>query len=176
MDATGQIFQISKFPDTVSFVIIPKGFWWNLTKIGQIHIPYKFARSGCIPPKIKCELIKVRKQPRATSGDYLASWNRKPIGQRNLLASMTMDQDLPRKVTHCRQVYLLSRSLKERWGGQHNNEQSCQKQRKTRGKNGKCAEEHDNESTYSFENYDSRWLLMLLYHSWYLHKEKEPRF
>ena len=27
---------------------------------------------------------------------------------------------------------------------------------KTRDKNGKCAEEHDNESTYSFQNYDSR--------------------
>ena len=29
----------------------------------------------------------------ATPGDYLVSWNRKPMGQRDLLASMTMVQD-----------------------------------------------------------------------------------
>ena len=46
------IYQISKFPGTLSFVIIPWMFWRNLTKIGQIYIPYKFAQSGCIPPKI----------------------------------------------------------------------------------------------------------------------------
>ena len=35
---------------------------------------------------------------------------------------------------------------------------------KTRGKNGKtanCVEEQDNESTYSFQNYDSRWLFFI---------------
>ena len=32
-------------------------FWRNLTKIGHIYIPYKFAQSGCIPPKIKCEIL-----------------------------------------------------------------------------------------------------------------------
>ena len=47
MDATGQI---SKFPNTLSFVIIPGMFWRNLTKIGQIYIPYKFVLSGCIFP------------------------------------------------------------------------------------------------------------------------------
>ena len=36
------------------------------------------------------------------------------------------------------------------------------------GKTGKCAEEQDNESTYSFQNYDSRRLLMFLYQGWYL--------
>ena len=44
---------------------------------------------------------------------------------------------------------------------------------KTRGKNGKTAkgaEEQDNESTYSFQNYDLRRLLMFLYQGWYLHK------
>ena len=49
MDAMGQIFQISKFPDTLSFVIIPRIFWWSFMKIGQINVPYKFAQSGCIP-------------------------------------------------------------------------------------------------------------------------------
>ena len=55
MDATGQI---SKFPKTLSFVIIPGMFCPNLTKIGQIYIPYKFVLSGCIPPpKIKYEIL-----------------------------------------------------------------------------------------------------------------------
>ena len=104
MDATGQIFQISKFPDTASFVIIPRMFWRNLTKIGQIYIPYKFAQSSGIPPRIKCQILahKGSQITRATPGDYLAPGNRKPIGQRDLLASMTMDQDFPVKVTHCR--------------------------------------------------------------------------
>ena len=76
---------------------------------------------------------------------------------------MTMDQDLPRKGIRCRQVYLLSRSLKERWGGRHNNEQSCQKQRKNPRQTWKMCWGARNESTYSFQNYDSWWLLMLLY-------------
>ena len=54
---TGKIFQISKLPDTLSFVIIPRMFWQNFTKIGHIHIPYKLSQSGCIPPKIKCEIV-----------------------------------------------------------------------------------------------------------------------
>ena len=58
MDTTVQIFQIPKFPDTLSFVIIPRMFWRNLTKIDQIYILYKFAPSGWIRSK----LIKVRKQ------------------------------------------------------------------------------------------------------------------
>ena len=45
------IFQIS-VPDTLSFVIIPGIFWRDLTKIGQIYIPYKFSQRGCIPPEI----------------------------------------------------------------------------------------------------------------------------
>ena len=46
-----------KIPDTLSFVIIYRMFWRNLTKIGQIYIPYKFAHSGCIPPKIKYDIL-----------------------------------------------------------------------------------------------------------------------
>ena len=101
MDATGQIFQISKFPDISSFVIIPRMFWRNLTKIGQIYIPYKFAQSSGIPPKVKWQILGSQ-TTRASPEDYLAPANRKPIGQRDLLASMTMDQDFPVKVTHCR--------------------------------------------------------------------------
>ena len=71
MDAMEQIFQILKF----SFVIIPRMVWRNLTKIGQIYRPYKFAQSGCIPPKFKCEILvhKGLQTTRATLGDYLAS-------------------------------------------------------------------------------------------------------
>ena len=32
-------------------------FWQNLTKIGQIYTAYKFAQSGCIPSKIKCDMF-----------------------------------------------------------------------------------------------------------------------
>ena len=76
MDATGQVFQISKFPDTLSFVIIPNMFRPNLTKIGQIYIPYKFSQSGCIPPDIKCEILahKDSQTTRATPGDLLAAY------------------------------------------------------------------------------------------------------
>ena len=39
-----------------------------------------------------------------------------------------------------------------------------------------CSKERNNESTHSFQNYDSRRLLMFLYQGWYLHKEKETSF
>ena len=39
------------------FVIIPRKFWQNLTKISQIYIRYKFTQSGCTPSKIKCEIL-----------------------------------------------------------------------------------------------------------------------
>ena len=51
--------------------------------------------------------------------------------------------------------------------------------RRTRGKDektGKGAEEQDNESTYSFQSYDSKRLFMFLYQGWYLHEEKEISF
>ena len=115
MDSTEQIFQITKFTDTLSFIIIPRTFGRNLKKIGQT---YKFAQSGCIPLKIKCEILapKGSQTTRATPGDFLASWNRKPIGQRDLLASMTMDQDFPGKVSDTFFFFLsrlLSRAM--RW-------------------------------------------------------------
>ena len=57
------------------------------------------------------------------------------LGQRDHLASMTIDQDFPEKLTHCRHVFFLffffnlDRSA-ERGGRRHNNEQSYQRQRK----------------------------------------------
>ena len=56
MHATGQIFQRSKFPDTLSFVLA------KFDIIGQIHLPHEFAQSGCIPSKIICEILASRKQ------------------------------------------------------------------------------------------------------------------
>ena len=44
------------------------------------------------------------------------------------------------------------------------------------GKTGKRSEEQDRESTYSFQNYDSRRLLMFFYQGWYLHEEMETSF
>ena len=44
------------------------------------------------------------------------------------------------------------------------------------GKTGKCTKKQDNELINSFQNYDSRRLLMFLYQGWYLHKEKETSF
>ena len=40
MDPVGQIFQISKFPNTLSFVLIPRIFWQTFTKISQIYKLY----------------------------------------------------------------------------------------------------------------------------------------
>ena len=98
MDATGKLFQISKFPNTLS-------------KIGEIYIPYKFIWSGCIPPKIKQDILahKGSQTTSATPGEYLASWNRKPMGEQDLLASMTMNQDFLKlgQGTYCRHDFFL---------------------------------------------------------------------
>ena len=71
----GQIFQISKFLDRLAFVIIPRKFWQNLTKISQIYICYKFTQSGCTPSKIKCKILahEGSQTTCTTPGDYLAS-------------------------------------------------------------------------------------------------------
>ena len=113
-------------------------FWRNLTKINQICVPYKFAQSGCIPPEIKCE-IKGSQTTRATPRDYLASWNRKPIGQRDLLASTTMDPDFSGKVTHCRQVFFFFISIAQ-WSVEEDDtiiSKVAKGKGKTRGKNEK---------------------------------------
>ena len=57
---------------TLWFIIISGMFWRNSTKSRRICIPYKFAQSGCIPPKILCEIFacKGSLSIRATPGDY----------------------------------------------------------------------------------------------------------
>ena len=74
MDATGKMCYISKSPNTFLFVIIPEMFWRNFIKIRQMCIPYKFAQSGYIPPKIKWEILACKglQTTRATPGDYHA--------------------------------------------------------------------------------------------------------
>ena len=146
-----------------SFVIIPRMF----------YIPYKFAQSTCIPPKLKCESLahKGSQTTCSTPGDYLASWNRKPIGQRDLLASLTMDQDFSGKETHCRHVFFIFISI-TKWSVKEDDTMMSKVpkgEEKTRGKNGKtenCAEEQNNESTNSFQNCDSRLVLIFLYLGW----------
>ena len=49
--------EVSKLPGTLWFVINSGMFWRNFTTIRQIYIPYKFAQSRSIPPKIKCEIL-----------------------------------------------------------------------------------------------------------------------
>ena len=93
------------------------------------------------------------------------------MGQRNLLASMTMNQRSPGK-SNPLQTWSV-----ERWGGHHNNAQSCQRQRKISQRSwkiGNCAKEQDNESTDSFPIRGDWWTLslsMFLYKG--LYKEKE---
>ena len=56
-----------------------------------------------------------------------------------------------------------------------NNKKTKQNKKKT----AKCAVEEDYESTYSFQNYDSRQLFsiqMFLYQNWYLIKKGKARF
>ena len=172
MDATGQMFQISKFPDTLSFVIVPRMFWRNLTKIGLIYIPYKFTQSGCIYPKIKREILahKGSQTTRATPGDYLTSWNRKPIGQRDLLTSMTMDQDCPRKETPCRHVFFQSQSLR---GALRRTTQWWAKLPKAKKKPAAKREKSQNELRSKTTNQHTA---LYFVQGWYLHKEKETLF
>ena len=56
MDATRQTFQISEFHDT-SFFSIPGMFRRNLTEIGQIYIPDKFAKVDVFLPKSNARFL-----------------------------------------------------------------------------------------------------------------------
>ena len=49
MNATGQIFQISKFPGRLSFVIIPRMFWRNLSNISQPIYPVNLLKVVVFP-------------------------------------------------------------------------------------------------------------------------------
>ena len=64
----------SKFPDTLWFVVIFGMFWRNFTTIREIciHVPYKFAQSGYIPPKVKFRISNPRRLP------YTQTWVKYP--------------------------------------------------------------------------------------------------
>ena len=132
---------------------------FRLTKLGQIYIPFKFAQSGCIPPKIKCEILahKGSQTTRPTPGDYLAFWNRKPIGHgtswRQWLRIKIFREKKPIADT-----FFISRSLS---GALRRTTQWWAKLPKAKKNPG--AEEQNNESTYSFPNCNSRQVLIFLY-------------
>ena len=129
MDVTGY-FKYQNFPTHFRLSLLM--FWQNLTKsvksvdpINSLNVVVFLLKSNAI------FLANIGSQTtRDTPGDYFASWNRKPMGQLDLVASMTMDQDL----THCAHffVFYLNRSV-ERWG-RHNNKESCRRKRKNPAK------------------------------------------
>ena len=63
MDATDKYFKYQNFPKQISFFFIPGMLWRNLTKIGHIYIPLKFAYGECIRPKsnARVQLIRTHK-------------------------------------------------------------------------------------------------------------------
>ena len=152
MDATGQIFQVSKFPNTLLFAIIPGMFRQNWTKIGQIYMPYKLAQSGCNPLKIKSE-IKVHKQ--LTPHQEIA----------HLLKPQINGTMGPPGVNDNGSRFPDVNDDGSRFLGKSNPLQTCKEDNtilskvakakgKTCGKNGKtakCAEEQDNKLTDSFK-------------------------
>ena len=159
--------------------LFPGCFGENLTNISQIFIPYKSALSGCIPPKIKCEILAHNgSQTTRAPGDYHASWNRKPTRTTGPLGVNDDWSRFPGKSNPLQTcfflfcfVFLISiaqRSVEEDGTIMSKVTKGKEKTCSKNGKTGKCAEEQNNESTYSFQNYDSRRLLMFLYQSWYL--------
>ena len=117
MDVTRQNFKYQNFPTHFRLLLFTECFGEIWQK--SVKSTYPINKSGCIPPKIWCKILahKGSQTTHATPGDYLvSSWNLKPIGERDLLASTTMDQDFPRKVTHCWHLFLYldrSKSVEE---------------------------------------------------------------
>ena len=145
MDITGRIFQISKFPDILLFVIIYEMLWRNLTKIGQICISYKFAQSGCIPLKIKCEILAHNSRHARRLSHLL-----KPQTNRTTGPPGNNDDGsrFPGKKNPLQKRFFISiahRNVKE---ADTIMSKVAKGKGKTRGKNGKtakCAEEQDNK-------------------------------
>ena len=160
------IFKDHSFPCDVCNVCLDKQLegrhscWENSGHDGCcicIYIPYKFALSSCMPSKIKCEILahKGLQTIHAMPGDYLASWNCKPMGQPDLLVSMMMNQDFPGKVTHCRKVFFIpiaQRSIEEDDAIISKVTKGKDKTSGQSGKTTKCAEEQNNELTESIRN------------------------
>ena len=79
------------------------------------------------------------------------------MGHRDLLASMTIYQNFTEKVTHGRHVFI---SIAQGSIVEHNAiiSKKAKGKGKYRGKNGKCVEREDNDSTDNFQTYDSKQL------------------
>ena len=85
------------------------------------------------------------------------------MGQRDLLTSMTMDQDFPGKVSHCMTCFSLSHSV-ERSGGRNNNGQSWQRKNpRKKSKSGTCEKRDNEESTNSDSSVWVRYCLIQLF-------------
>ena len=50
-------FKYKNFPTYFRLSLLPECFGEIMTTIRQIFIHYKIGQSGCIPPKIKCEIL-----------------------------------------------------------------------------------------------------------------------
>ena len=153
-------------------------FWRKSDEHQSNLYTHKFALSGCIPPKIKCEILAHNgSQTTRAPGDYHASWNRKTT---KTTGPLGVNDDWPRfpgksnPLQTCFFFFffffisIAQRSVEEDGTIMSKVTKGKEKTCSKNGKTGKCAEEQDNESTYSFQNYDSRRLLMFLYQGWYL--------
>ena len=128
-----------------------------MTRIGQICIPYKFVQSGCVPPKIKCEILAHKKGSQTTRQVRRLSRLLK-LQTNGTTGPPGVNDDgsrFPRKKNPLQKRFFPF-FYGEKGGGQHNNDQSCQKQKKNPWqkwkKTGKCAEELDSKSTDSLQN------------------------
>ena len=145
-------FKYQNFPTHFRLSLLLECFGEILTTIGQIFIHNKISQTGCIPLKIKCEIL-------AHKGSQLNNSRHAKKLSRLLKLPTDVTTEPPGINTMNQRSPGKSNPLQtwsvERWGGHHNNEQSCQRQRKISQRSwkiGNCAKEQDNESTDSFPN------------------------
>ena len=147
---------------------LPTHFRLPLSKIGQIYTPHKFTQSGCIPPKLKCEILAHKglqtarrlsrllepQTNRTTGPPNVTDYGSRFPGKRNPL--------LTRLFCFFFFISIAKWSVKE---DDTMMNKVAKGKEKTRGnnkkKNAKCAVEQDYESTYSFQNCDSRQLFSI---------------
>ena len=120
-------FKYQNFPTHFCLSLFQKCFneiWWKSDK--SIY-PVKFAWSCCILAH------KGSQTTRATPGDYLAPWSRNQWDN-EITGPPAVNDDGSRFPGNSNPLqtcffFYLDCSV-ERWGGRHNNEQSCERQRK----------------------------------------------
>lgn len=140
----GQMFQISKFPDTHLFVIILRMIWWNIMKIGQIYILYKFTRSSFIPSKIKRQILASKGSQTTHHTRRLSHLLKLWINWTTFWCQWQWIFRFSGKTTHCRQGFFI---LVPQWSIEDSDKimsKVAKSKGKTRSKNGiarKCAKE-----------------------------------